>query len=435
MKVLVIGVGYVGLVTAVCLAEIGHEVTCLDYDKRKIELLKSNKAPIYEKDLEKFMLKNKKRLKYTMNSENVYQNIDAIFICVGTPEREDGSANLKYIYDAVKELTENIKSDVVLVIKSTVPIGTNDEIENYIKNNLKSDVNIEVVSNPEFLSQGTAIRDTLYAQRIVLGVFSKKAEIFMHKMYDKMKRKYVITDRKSAEMIKYASNVFLALKISYINEIANLSEIVGANIDDVSKGMGLDLRIGKQFLKAGIGYGGSCFPKDTKALYRLASSNDYELKMVKSTIEVNESQRKILIKKSKKYYESLLGVKVAILGVTFKANTDDLRESPAIDSISLLLKEGACVKVFDPVGNSKLQEIYKSKIKYCNSLEEVLMGAEIAFIFTEWNCIKNMNIKLFANLMKRAIVLDGRNCFELKKNPNGMIYESVGRKIVNKLVE
>lgn len=376
------------------------------------------------------MKKNKNRIDYTTDFKKGYKNANVIFICVGTPEKKDGSANLKYIYDVAREIAENIEKDCIIIIKSTVPIGTNDQIENLIKNNLRNNVKIEVVSNPEFLSQGTAIRDTLCAQRIVLGVSSKRAENIMREIYDKFNQKYVITDRKSAEMIKYASNDFLALKVSYINEIANLCEKIGANIEDVANGMGMDTRIGNQFLKAGIGYGGSCFPKDTKALHWLASYNDYELKTVKATIEINEKQRLKLIKKAKKYYKSFAKIKIAILGVTFKPNTDDLRESPALENISILLDEGALINVYDPVGEKNLKKIFGDEIVYCNTIENTLQGADICFIFTDWDFIKNMDIKLFIELMRTPIVLDGRNCFNLKSIPRGMIYESIGRKTI-----
>lgn len=313
------------------------------------------------------------------------------------------------------------------MIKSTVPIGTNDKIEKYIVENLKHNINVEIVSNPEFLSQGTAVADTLNAYRIVLGVKSKKAEKIMKKIYEKFNQKYIITDRKSAEMIKYASNDFLALKISYINEIANLCEIVGANIEDVTLGMGTDKRIGEKFLNAGIGYGGSCFPKDTKALHWLAQINDYELKTVKATIEVNKMQRLKLIKKARKYYKSFEGLSIAILGITFKPNTDDLREAPALDNISILIEEGAKIKIFDPIGMDNLKKIYSNEIEYCNSIKNALQNTDLCFIFTEWKEIKEMDLKLFFEEMKKPIVIDGRNCFDLEKIPKEIIYESIGR--------
>ena len=430
MKITVAGAGYVGLVTAVCLAEIGHSVICVDIQEERIKKLNEGYSPIFEPQLEELMLKNKDRLQYTTEEEKAYKEADVIFIGVGTPEKKDGSANLKYVYSVAKDIAESIEKDTIIVIKSTVPIGTNGKIEKFIKNNLNRNVNIEVVSNPEFLAQGTAINDTLNAQRIVLGVESESAKKTMKLVYDKFEQPYIFTDRNSAEMIKYASNDFLALKISYINEIANLCEIVGANIEDVAKGMGMDKRIGNKFLKAGIGYGGSCFPKDTKALHWLAEFNDYELKTVKATIEVNKNQKIKLIKKARKYYENFEGVTIDILGSTFKPNTDDLRESPAIDNISILLDDGAKVKVYDPVGENNLKKIFKDEICYCTSISETLQDAEICLIFTEWDFIKKMDTSLFGKLMKMPIIIDGRNCFDFDKIPNGIIYESIGRKTI-----
>lgn len=430
MNIAVVGVGYVGLVTAVCLAEIGHSVTCLDIQEEKIKKLNEGCAPIFEPMLEELMLKNKDRLQYTTDGKNAYKEADVIFIGVGTPEKKDGSANLKYVYSVAKDIAESIENDTVIVIKSTVPIGTNEKIEKFIKNNLNKNVKVEVVSNPEFLSQGTAINDTLNAQRIVLGVESENAKKIMKLVYDKFERPYIFTDRNSAEMIKYASNDFLALKISYINEIANLCELVGANIEDVAKGIGMDKRIGNKFLKAGIGYGGSCFPKDTKALHWLAEFNDYELKTVKATIEVNRNQKMKLIKKARKYYDNFEGITVAILGYTFKPNTDDLREAPALDNIPILIEDGANIKVFDPVGEENLKSIFHNEIKYCNSIKDTLVDADICFIFTDWEIIRNINMNLFIELMKNPIIVDGRNCFKLDKIPNGLIYDSIGRKTI-----
>ncbi len=432
MNIVVSGTGYVGLITAVCLAELGNKVTCVDINQEKINMLKSGKAPILENGLEELMKKNKEKLIYTNNSKLAYKNADIIFIGVGTPEKKDGGANLKYVYEVSNDIAENIEKDTIVVIKSTVPIGTNKKIENIINKNARNNVKVEVVSNPEFLSQGTAIKDTLYAKRIVIGVNSKKAEKVMKELYKDMNIPIIITNRESAEMIKYASNNFLALKLSYINEIANLCEKVGANIDDVTKGMGFDDRIGDQFIKAGIGYGGSCFPKDTKALNWCANFYDYDLKTIKAAIEVNLNQKIKLIKKARKYYESFENCNVAILGLTFKPNTDDLREAPSLDNIQILLEDGANIKVFDPVGEKVYKNINFEKITYCNSIEDTLNGTDICFIFTEWNCIKNMNIQLFERNMKKPIILDGRNCFDIEKiKKYKVIYESIGREIVN----
>ncbi len=432
MKIVVAGTGYVGLVTAVCLSEIGHSITCVDVVEEKINMLKEGKSPIFEPGLEELMHKNKERLTFTLDSKTAYKDAEVIYVGVGTPEKKDGSANLKYVYEVAKEIAESVAQDVIIVIKSTVPIGTNKKIEKYIKDHLKHDVKIEVVSNPEFLSQGTAVKDTMHAQRIVLGVQSKHAEKIMKEVYDGFGQPYVVTNRESAEMIKYASNDFLALKVSYINEIANLCELVGANIEDVSRGMGLDTRIGDKFLKAGIGYGGSCFPKDTKALHWLANFYDYELKTVKAAIEVNSNQKLKLIKKARKYYETFEDLNVAVLGLTFKPNTDDLREAPSLDNIPILLDDGANIKAYDPIGEKNFKKIYPDQIKYCKSIEETLKDADICFIFTEWGFVKNLDVSLYEKLMKTPIVLDGRNCYDLETMKDTSItYESIGRKTIN----
>lgn len=377
------------------------------------------------------MEKNKEKLTYTLDSRGAYKDADVIFIGVGTPEKKDGSANLKFVYDVAKEISESVQKDCVIVVKSTVPIGTNDKVEKIIKQNVKG-VKVEIVSNPEFLSQGTAVKDTLHAQRIVLGVPSKNAERVMKEVYDDFGQPYVITDRASAEMIKYASNDFLALKISYINEIANLCEMVGANIEDVAKGMGMDSRIGNKFLQAGVGYGGSCFPKDTKALHWLANFYDYELKTVKAAIEVNTNQKLKLLKKARKYYESFDNLTIAVLGLAFKPNTDDLREAPSLATVPILLEEGAKIKAYDPVAENNYKRIYPTEIEYCHTIKETLKDADICFIFTEWDEIKKMNLGLFEECMSKAIVIDGRNTFELEKvKEENFIYESIGRKTIN----
>ena len=432
MKIVVAGTGYVGLVTAVCLSEVGHEVTCVDVNEEKINTLKEGKSPIFEPGLEELMKKNESLLTYTLDSKNAYKKADVIFVGVGTPEKKDGSANLKYVYEVAKEIAESIEKDCIIVIKSTVPIGTNKKIEKFIKDNLKHKVNIEIVSNPEFLSQGTAVRDTLHAQRIVLGVPSKKAEEVMKKVYDGFNIPYVITNRESAEMIKYASNDFLALKVSYVNEIANLCEIVGADIKDVTKGMGMDSRIGNKFLQAGIGYGGSCFPKDTKALSWLANFNDYEIKTVKAAIEVNENQKLKLIKKARKYYDNFEGLTIAVLGLTFKPNTDDLREAPSLANIPILLDYGATIKAYDPIGEKNFKKFYPNEITYCTSMQETLKDADICFIFTEWDFVKNFDVTLYEKLMKKPIVIDGRNCYNLDEiRKTNITYDSIGRETIN----
>jgi UDPglucose 6-dehydrogenase len=347
---------------------------------------------------------------------------------VGTPKKNHGSANLNYVFGVAEQIAKSVEKNCVVVVKSTVPIGTNDKVEEYIRENLCKDVHVDVASNPEFLSQGTAVYDTLNCARIVIGVESETARKVMEKVYESFNSPLLITNRKSAEMIKYASNNFLALKVSYINEIANLCEIVGANIDDVACGMGFDKRIGDRFLRAGIGYGGSCFPKDTKALNWLATANDYELKTVKAAIEVNERQKLRLIKKARKYYESFENLTVAVLGLTFKPGTDDLREAPSLVNIPILLEEGARIQAWDPIGMKNFQKFFPAEISYCANLEDALDGADICLIFTEWNEIVELSPEVIKKKMKKPIVLDGRNCLNKDIiNDKEIIYDGIGR--------
>ena len=428
MNIAIAGTGYVGLVTAVCLAETGHHVVCVDVDFSKVAMMRQGKSPIYEPDLEDLMSKNKDRLTYTTDYCSAYRHADVIFIGVGTPEKKDGSANLTYVYDVVRQIADSVIKDCVVVIKSTVPIGTNDKIEQLLQNSLKNPVRISVVSNPEFLSQGTAVHDTLHASRIVIGVEDTFSEQIMRQVYAGFtETPLLITNRKSAEMIKYASNDFLALKISYINEIANLCEIVGANVEDVATGMGYDPRIGNRFLHAGIGYGGSCFPKDTKALSWVASYNDVELKTVKAAIEVNEQQKLKLLKKARKYYNDFSDLTVAVLGLTFKPGTDDLREAPSLVNIPILLDDGAKVRAWDPVGTENFKAKIHDDVMYCDSIAEALRNADLCLIFTEWPQVKALTSTDFLT-MKNPIILDGRNCLNTEgfKEAN-IIYEGIGK--------
>ena len=434
MKIAVAGTGYVGLVTGVCLAENGHAVTCVDIDENKVAIMKEGISPIYEPGLEELMKKNTERLTYTTDYHAAYKDADVIFIGVGTPEKADGSANLTYVYGVAEQIAKSIEKDCIVVVKSTVPIGTNDKVEDLIKRNLVHDVNVYVASNPEFLAQGTAVRDTLQASRIVIGAEEDYAAEVLKEVYKGFDAPIVVTNRKSAEMIKYASNDFLALKISFINEIANLCENIGADIEDVTLGMGLDSRIGNRFLNAGIGYGGSCFPKDTKALHWLANFHDTELKTVKAAIDVNENQKLKIFKKSRKYYDSLQGLNVAVLGLTFKPGTDDLREAPSLVNIPLMLEDGANIKAWDPVGVNNFKKIHPDDISYCNSIEDTLKDADICFIFTEWDEVKDFDLAKYSQLMKTPFILDGRNCYDLTsaKKAN-VVYESIGRETVNSL--
>jgi UDPglucose 6-dehydrogenase len=433
MKIAVAGTGYVGLVTGVCLAEHWHSVTCVDIDDKKIALMKAGISPIYEPGLEELLVKNRDRLNFTTNYKEAYKDADVIFIGVGTPEKQDGSANLSYVYGVAEQIAGSIEKDCVVVVKSTVPIGTNDKIEDMIKSRLIHDVNVYVASNPEFLAQGTAVRDTLHPSRIVIGVEEPYAGEVLKVVYKDFEAPIVVTNRKSAEMIKYASNDFLALKISFINEIANLCEIIGADIEDVALGMGYDNRIGNRFLNAGIGYGGSCFPKDTKALHWLANFHDNELKTVKAAIDVNENQKLKLIKKSRKYFDSFNGLNVAVLGLTFKPGTDDLREAPTLVNIPILLEDGANVKAWDPVGVENFKKKYPNEITYCNTIEDTIKDADVCFIFTEWDEVKDFDLSKYSALMKSPIVLDGRNCYDLNSaRKANMIYDSIGRETVNR---
>lgn len=430
MKIAVAGTGYVGLVTGVCLASKGHMVTCVDVDERKLDMLKAGQIPIYEPGLEDLLKENRDHMVFTSDYESAYKDAEVIFIGVGTPEKKDGSANLTYVYSVAEQIAEAAQKDCVVVIKSTVPIGTNDKIEAFLKERLKNNIKVWVASNPEFLSQGTAMRDTLHASRIVIGVENPEAAQVLQEVYKDFEAEKLVTNRRSAEMIKYASNDFLALKISYVNEIANLCEIVGADIEDVTKGMGFDARIGNRFLNAGIGYGGSCFPKDTKALSWLASFNDNELKTIKAAIEVNENQKMKLYKKARKYYDDFHGLTIAVLGLTFKPGTDDLREAPSLVNIPLFLEDGANIRAWDPVGVDNYKKYYPTELTYCDSIEDTLTGADLCLIFTEWKQIKEMDVTAFEKHMKRAIVLDGRNCFDLKAFRNThVLYESIGRPV------
>ena len=435
MKIVVAGTGYVGLVTGACLSEIGHKVTCVDIDENKVTMMKKGISPIYEPGLDELLKRNYEegRLDFTTDYKNAYKDANIVFIGVGTPEREDGSANLDYVFKVCEQIAENVENNCLVVVKSTVPIGTNDRVEEFLKEHVKAGIHIEVASNPEFLAQGPAVKDTLYASRIVIGVESKEAEEKLRYVYEGFNQPIVVTNRRSAEMIKYASNDFLALKISFINEIANVCEIVGANIEDVARGMSYDKRIGDKFLKAGLGYGGSCFPKDTKALHWLANDSGYEIKTIKATIEVNENQKYKMFRKAKQRFGSLKGMKVAVLGLTFKPETDDLREAPSIPNIKRLLDEGAEIVAFDPVGEENFKKKFNLPIEYVKSPKEALKNADVAFIFTEWKEIKNLDLQCYERLMKTPIIFDGRNCYDINLvKDHNIDYYSVGRKEVLK---
>ena len=438
MKITVSGVGYVGLVTGIALSHIGHTVTCVDIDKEKINMLQHGVSPIYEPGLAEMMKNNYQRITYTTDYKKAYSMSDIIIIGVGAPEREDGSANLDYVYSVCEQIAQSLEKDCVVVLKSTVPIGTNDEIEKKLNNEVKDGIKVYVVSNPEFLSQGTAIHDTLYASRIIVGTEDEYAANVMKKLYEPLTKEpynvpYLHISRRSAEMIKYASNDFLALKISYINEIANLCKSLGANIEEVTKGMGLDSRIGSSFLKAGIGYGGSCFPKDTRALHWLSTINGIELKTIKACIEVNETQKLILFNQLKNDLGDLHDKTIAILGLTFKPNTDDLRDAPSIVNIKKLLHSGANVKAYDPVGINNFKSNFKKfdinndcNLQFYESIDDTIRGADAVMIMTKWSSIVNYDISKYKKLMKKPRIYDGRNCYKLE-DMKELLYFSIGR--------
>lgn len=436
MKIAVAGTGYVGLVAGVCFAEKGHDVTCVDVDEKKVRMMESGVSPIYEEGLEELMRKNNAtgRLHYTTDYQNAYRDVDAIFIGVGTPEQPDGSANLSYIATVSRQIAESVERDCLVVVKSTVPVGTNDKVEQFIRDFLIRDVKIEVASNPEFLAQGSAVHDTLHAARIIIGTESKEAEAVLKKIYEPFGLPIVSVGRRSAEMIKYACNDFLALKISYMNDIANLCELVGADIDAVAEGMSYDARIGSRFLNAGVGYGGSCFPKDTKALKYLARQNGYTLRTVEAAVDVNAEQKTKLFHKASNRMITFQNLKVAVLGLAFKAGTDDLREAPSLDNVQLLLESGADIYAYDPVAADNFKKRYpegvsgKGTIQYVSTPAEALTDANICFIFTEWGEIREVTPETFKEKMRIPLVYDGRNLYNLDAmREAGVEYYSIGR--------
>ncbi|WKA50209.1 UDP-glucose/GDP-mannose dehydrogenase family protein [Planococcus liqunii] len=440
-NITVAGTGYVGLVAGVCFAEMGHQVLCVDIDENKVKAMRAGISPIYEKDLKDLMRKNYAagRIDYTTDFKAAYKEADAVFIGVGTPENEDGSANLSYIATVARQIAENVEKDCLIVVKSTVPVGTNDKVEQFINDFLVNDVRVEVASNPEFLAQGSAVHDTLYAKRIIIGTESEWAKNLLKKIYEPFNLPIVAVNRRSAEMIKYASNDFLALKISYMNDIANLCELVGADVQDVAQGMSFDDRIGSKFLNAGIGYGGSCFPKDTKALDYLATQNGYELKTIKAAIDVNKDQKTLLYKKASNRLITFNGLKVAVLGLTFKPGTDDLREAPSLENVPLLLAQGADIYAFDPVGKDNFAKLYpegsngRGTITYVQNAEAALEDANVCFIFTEWGEVKAVQPVAFKMLMRTPLVYDGRNLHNVERMEEaGVEYYSVGRAPANK---
>lgn len=413
MRIAVIGTGYVGLSTGVCLAEIGHHVTCIDTSEEKIKVLRGGKSPIYEPGMEELITKNMdaNRLQFTTSHQEGLEKSEVIIVAVGTPQQNSGEADLTYLFQAIHDAAPYLKEDAIIVIKSTVPVGTNEKVKKWLEGTGQKKIAPSVVSNPEFLRQGSAVSDTLHPDRIVIGCENKEAAVVIEKMYAPLKARVVTTNARSAEMIKYAANAFLATKISFINNIGNLCEAVGANVEDVSKGMGLDQRIGAAFLQSGIGYGGSCFPKDVSALLAIANEYHVPFSMIEETMMINNRQKQLLVNKALSRFGHLKHKKIAVLGFAFKPETDDMREAPSITIIHSLLKEGATVMGYDPVATRNAKMIFGEQIIYAASVEEAIKEADAVFIITEWKEIKQLVLSEVISHMKEPIVFDGRNCF------------------------
>ena len=432
MKLCMIGTGYVGLVSGVCFADLGNEVICVDNNTSKIDLLKKGKIPIYEPGLSELVIKNykNKRLTFSTNLKKSVKDSDIIFICVGTPTKKGGgSADLSQIYNVSKEISSSINKFKIIITKSTVPVTTGDEIEKILskKNNKK---NFSVVSNPEFLREGEAIRDFIYPDRVVIGTNDKKSGRILKNLYSPLISKgasYLQTSRRAAELIKYASNAFLATKITFINEIANLCEKTGINVEDISIGMGLDKRIGGRFLRAGPAYGGSCFPKDTKAITSTADKFKTNLSVIKSVIKSNQNRSNILLKRVHEILKNKVKNKnITFLGVTFKANTDDMRDSSSLIMIPALSKKGAIIKYYDPTGYKKDFEKIKN-VSFENTIKKSLDRSDLVIIHTEWNDFKSLNFKTLVK-GKKFIIYDMRNIYSPTKiKAQGFKYFSVGR--------
>ena len=438
MKIAVIGTGYVGLVTGTCLAETGNIVTCVDIDQNKVQKLKNGVIPIYEPNLSNFFQRNiaQNRLFFTTDLAEGIKDAQLIFLALPTPPGDDGSADLSYILSVAKELGEIIEDYKVIIDKSTVPVGTAEKVAKVIGESSK--VGFDVVSNPEFLREGFAVEDFMKPERVVVGTSSKKAKKLMEELYQPFVRQgnpIIFMDEKSAELTKYASNSFLATKITFMNEIANYCEMIGADVDMVRKGMGTDSRIGKRFLFPGIGYGGSCFPKDVKALKKAGQIENYQFKIIDSVMEVNEIQKMSLVKKLKSYFgDDLNGKRFALWGLAFKPETDDIREAPSLSIIKELINSGAEVISYDPEAMDNVRDLVGDKIKYSKNSLEALDSVDALLIATEWSAFRNPDFNLMHSLMKSPIIFDGRNLYSLESmEERKFYYQSVGRKVINNL--
>lgn len=438
MKIAIVGTGYVGLVTGTCLAEVGMDVTCIDIDTKKIENLKNGILPIYEPGLEEMVLRNtrQERLHFSDDIATSIQDANVAFIAVGTPPGEDGSADLKYVLAVARSIGRHMNNYMVVVTKSTVPVGTARKVKAAIEEEIilrEEPIEFDVASNPEFLKEGAAIEDFLKPDRIVIGVESERAEEIMQKVYKPFLlngHPIIFMDIPSAEMTKYAANSMLATKISFMNDIANLCEIMGADVNMVRKGIGSDARIGNKFIYPGIGYGGSCFPKDVKALIKTAAENGYEMQILKSVESVNENQKSVLFNKIQKHFEGdITGKTFAIWGLSFKPKTDDMREAPSLVIIDKILEAGGKVKAYDPVAMKEAQHLLGDRIEYAKDQFDALIDADALLVVTEWPEFRSPNFKVVARLMKDNIIFDGRNIYDIKEMEEaGFTYYGIGVK-------
>ncbi|MCP4123756.1 MAG: UDP-glucose/GDP-mannose dehydrogenase family protein [Bacteroidetes bacterium] len=435
MKIAVIGTGYVGLVSGTCFAETGNEVICVDIDEQKVERLRNGEVIIYEPGLTTLFERNlrEERLSFTTDAKSAVQDAEIIFLALPTPPGADGAADLSYVLNFAAQLGDWIQEYKVIVDKSTVPVGTADLVTEAIAG--KTDVPFDVVSNPEFLREGSAVNDFLKPDRVVIGTSSDRARKVMEKLYEPFVMQgnpIVFMDERSAEMTKYAANSYLATRISFMNEIANLCERMGANVDHVRLGIGSDTRIGKRFLFPGIGYGGSCFPKDVQALARTSHEHDYDFRILNAVMDVNRIQKSTIVEKIKNHFGDLNGMVFGVWGLAFKPNTDDIREAPALTIIDELIALGATIKAFDPEAMSNVEKTVGGKIEYAHGMYEALEDADALVIVTEWSEFRNPNFDKMAAGLKNKIIFDGRNVFDLNQMKElGYYYESVGRPIVN----
>ncbi len=441
MKLAIVGAGHVGLISGACFAEVGHHVVCVDNDQEKIDKLQAGELTIHEPGLEEIVKRNvsDNRLSFTSDLAGGIAGAEAVFIVVGTPPLEDGRSDLTYIYEAAAAIGKALPSGyTVIATISTVPVGTSSEVEAIIKENLSSRdgaIEFDVASNPEFLREGAAVFDRLHPHRIVIGANSERAADVLNSVYEPYNAPIWIVDRETSELAKYACNAFLATKISFVNEIANICELVGANVEKITKIMGQDPRIGPDFLRAGIGYGGSCFPKDTRALDHIARTQGHNFALLKAVIEVNNVQRERFVEKMRRSVGSFNDKTIAILGLSFKPNTDDVRESPALRIIQILLDEGARVRAYDPVAAEKAVAVLgeQPKLKICASPYEAAEGADLLAIVTEWDEFKKLDLSTLRSAMKHPVIYDGRNIYSIEEIAEaGFEYYSVGRPIENK---